>query len=169
MRSILKVIDSISDWMGKTISWLCLALIGVVVYEVIARYVFNAPTVWAYLVVIIIGGFIYVLGWSYVHRYDGHIRVDIIYSQLSPRGRAIVNVICALVFFFPLVIVITIRAVPAMIEAWETGEVMIQTYWYPPSAPYRTMVVVGLCAFALQGLARFVRDLYFIIRNKTYD
>ena len=82
MRATLRVIDSISEWTGKIIRWLCVVLVGVVVYGVILRYVFNSPTMWAYETSIMLGTTIYVLGWAYVHRHGGHIRVEVFYIGL---------------------------------------------------------------------------------------
>ena len=53
--------------------------------------------------------------------------------------------------------------------AWSTNERSLQTYWYPITLPVRTAVFIGLCLFALQGLAQFYRDVYQLVRNKAYD
>ncbi len=102
MRSIIRVIDSISEWTGKTVRWVCLVLVVVVVYEVTARFVFNAPTLWAFETICMLLCTIGALGWAYTHRHHGHVRVDVLYTLLSPRGRAIIDVGGYLIFFFPL-------------------------------------------------------------------
>jgi len=55
------------------------------------------------------------------------------------------------------------------VRAWRINEVMIESYWYPPAAPFRTVIAVGICLLLLQGSAQFVRDLYFVIRRKAID
>jgi len=116
-----------------------------------------------------LGGTIYVIGWAYDHMRKSHIRVDIFYAYLSPRGKAIADVVCAAIFFFPLMAILVKTSISWMLRAWSIGEVMKYTYWYPPAGPYRTVFLVGICLFTLQGLAQFIRDLYFIIRNKALD
>ena len=169
MRTILKVIDSINQRMGSSASWLCLALVLVGTYDAIMRYAFNAPTLWAYETSVMLGGTIYVLGWAYDHLHRSHVRVDIFYARFSPRGKAIMDVIAAAILFFPLMAILVKTSISWMLRAWSMDEVMKYTYWYPPAIPYRTVFAVGICLFALQGLAQFIRDLYFAIRNKALD
>ena len=169
MRTTLRVIDFISAWTGRLISPLCVALVLVLCYEVTVRYAFNAPTMWAHELSMMMGGTIIVLGLAYTHHHDKHVRIDVLYMHLSPRGKAINDIICALIFLFPLLIVLTITAVDWMQFSWKMGEVSIFSHWYPPAGPSRTIVLVGFSLFALQGAARFIRDSYLLIRNKTYD
>ena len=166
MRTVVKTIDSISEWAGKTIRWLCVVLVVVMVYEVIMRYGFGAPTMWAYETCIMLGAAIYGIAWSYTHRHNAHIRVDVFYMRLSPKGKAIVDVAGDLLFLFPLAIILIGISSAWTWRAWLTNEVMAETYWYPPSAPLRTVVTLGFCLFALQGVANFTRNLSLLIRSK---
>ena len=166
MRAILRVIDSISEWTGKAISWLAVALVMVIVYEVVMRYVFNAPTVWAYETSVTLGGTVYVMGWAYVHRHHGHVRVDVVYTRLSSRRKAIIDAICALLFLFPLLYILLDASASFTWHAWSVNERLIVTYWKPPAAPFRTIVMIGLSLLTLQCVAQFIRDLYLLIRNK---
>ena len=151
MRIVVKIIDSISEWTGKTVRWSCLALVLVLCYEVTARYVFNAPTIWAHATSCMVGGTIVVLGWAYTYLHQGHVRVDVFYTHLSPRGKAIVNMICAILFFFPLLAVLIRSSVEWLCFSWSMHEVIIATYWYPSAIPMRMVVFLGLLLFTLQG------------------
>ena len=169
MKKVLKVIDSISEYTGKIFSWACVALILVLSFETIMRYVFNAPTTWAHLVGMMLGGTIVFMGFAYVHLHKGHLRIDVIYIKLSPKKRAVIDVVFALLFLFPLLGVLINTSFQWAVRSWVTGEVRIESWWYPPAAPFRTVMLVGLCIFGLQCFAQFFRDLYFLIRNKPYD
>ena len=169
MRTLVRVIDSLSEWAGKTICWFCVALVMLMTFEVIMRYVFNAPTLWVYETSIMIGTTIYIVAWSYAHRHHSHVRVDVFYIRLSLRGKAIIDVVGDLLLFSPLIIILVYASVDWTWASWLEGEVMPQTGWYPPHAPLRTVVTMALCLFALQGGAQFIRDLYVLIRNKPYD
>lgn len=169
MKKILKVIDSISDYSGRVFGWCSVALILVLTYEVISRYVFNAPTIWAHLVGMMLGGTIVFMGWSYTHLHEKHLRIDVLYTRCSPRRKAIIDVVLCLVFLLPLLGVLINTSISWMWQSWITGEIRTESWWYPPAAPFRTVVVVGLCLFTLQALARFFRDFYLLIRNKPYD
>lgn len=169
MRTLVRVIESISEWTGKAVSWLCLGLVIMLCYEVTARYVFNAPTIWAHCASTMVGGTIAALGWAYVHRHQGHVRVDVFYAHLSPRGKAITDVVCALIFLFPLLIILILAAADWVCFSWSINEVLTVSYWYPPAFPIRTVFFLGVSLFALQGVVQFIRDLYLLIRNKAYD
>jgi TRAP-type mannitol/chloroaromatic compound transport system permease small subunit len=138
-------------------------------YEVLMRHAFDEPQIWATEVPIMFGATIYAMGWAYVHRHNGHIRIDVLYTRLSPRGKAIIDVLGYLLLFAPLIALLFYVSVLLARRAWLLNEVMVESYWYPPAAPLRTAVMVGFFLFTLQGLAQFIRDLYLIIRNKPYD
>jgi len=169
MKSILRFIDSLNSWTGKIIRFLAIALVLIMTYEVFMRYVLNSPTMWAYETVIMIGAGMYALAWGYVHRENAHVRVDLIYARLSARGKALVDALCTLFLFFPLIGLLGWMAFTWMVRAWKIGEKSVETYWYPPISPLRTAVFVGLVLFGLQGLAQFIRDVYLLARNKKYD
>jgi TRAP-type mannitol/chloroaromatic compound transport system permease small subunit len=169
MKAIIKTIDTISEYTGKTALWLCVALILVLTFETTARYVFDAPTNWAYETSWMIGASIAVLGWSYTHRHRGHIRVDVIYSHLSNRGQAAIDVVCSLIFLFPLLGILMYSSFTFMNFAWKMKEKLVESSWMPPSGPIKTVVVVGLFLFTMQCLSQFVRDVYQLIRGKAYD
>ncbi len=169
MRTTLKKVDSVSEWTGRIVCWLCVGLLAVSIYEVSMRYVFNAPTSWAYETLTMLGGTIYVVAWCYVHRYGRHVRVDIFYRLLSQRAKAVIDVTCALLFFFPLLAALTYTSARWMWRAWSINEVMCESYWYPPAGPFRTIVFLGLCLFALQGIVQFIRDLHLLIAGKPYE
>lgn len=166
MRTIARVIDSISEQTGNAVRWASVALVLVLVYEVTARYVFTAPTIWAHQTSCMLGSTFAALGWAYVHRHHGHVRIDVFYMHLSLRGKAIIDVLCAFFLFFPLLFILIYTAADFMWVAWIESEVLIESYWYPPSGPIRTVTLLALSLFALQGVSQFIRDLYFVIRNK---
>jgi len=169
MRTLLKIIDAISEYTGQTVLWLAVALVLVLAFETTARYAFGRPTVWVYETSYMIGATMVVLGWSYVHKHHGHIRVDVFYTRLSPRGRAIIDVVCSLVFLFPLLSILIYSANSSMLFAWKMNEKLPESTWMPPAAPIRAAVLVGISLFSLQCIAQFIRDLYSLVRNKAYD
>ncbi|MBA7571965.1 hypothetical protein ES708_13735 [subsurface metagenome] len=165
----MRFIDSISRYSGWVGGGLCCVLVLIIVYSVIMRYIFNAPTIWGYETVIMLGGTIYALSFAYTHWKHAHVRVDIFYSEVSLRKRAVVDVLGALFAFFPLLAVLVSSSFIQMRGAWLIGEVSTRGYWYPPLAPFRTIVFIGFCLLAFQAAAQFIRDSYFLIRGKAYD
>jgi TRAP-type mannitol/chloroaromatic compound transport system permease small subunit len=169
LKRILKLIDSISTMSGSIGKWFAFLLVLVGAYDTILRHFFNAPTIWAYDSLCMAGGTVYLLGASYVYLHDSHTRVDVIYSLLSTRKKALANVICSVVFFFPLMIIMLKLSIHWAVRAWKINEVMFHSFWYPPAGPYRTIFAIGIFLLVLQGVARFIRDLYFVVRGEPID
>ncbi len=169
MKKILGFVDSVSIWNARIFQWLCVVLILLLSYEVMMRYVFNAPTIWVMQTCMMVGGAIIVMGWSYVHQQKAHVRVDVVYGRLSSRWQSLVNTVGALVFFFPFVGFLLYRAIIQAEYSLRMGERMSETAWYPPVFPMRIVVVVGLSLFLLQGLAQFIRDVQTLVRGESND
>jgi len=169
MRATLRLVDSISEWTAKAVSWLAVALVLVLVFDVVERYVFGGATVWAYETGTMLGATIYVMGWAYIHRMREHIRVDVIYTHLSPRAQLIIDVIGTLLFLLPLLYVMIDTSIYYAVRAWRIEEKLAETFWYPPAGPFRTLVAVGLFLLAFQTVANLIRDFYKLFKNKAYD
>jgi TRAP-type mannitol/chloroaromatic compound transport system permease small subunit len=169
MKTVLHSIDLTSEWTAKIISWLSIALVLVLVFDVVERYVFGGATIWAYETGTMLGGTIYVMGWAFIHRMREHIRVDVFYTRLSPRVQLITDIIGTLIFLLPLLYFLIDTSIYYMLRAWRIDEVLPETFWYPPAFPFRTMVATGLFLFAFQTIANLIRDFYQLITNKAYD
>ncbi|MBB4303529.1 TRAP-type mannitol/chloroaromatic compound transport system permease small subunit [Rhodobium orientis] len=163
------MIDRLSAASGAVGKWFAVLLVLIGTFETISRHFFNAPTIWAYDSMCMAGGAIYLLGASYTYMKDSHTRVDLLYSRCSDRTKALIDVIGAAVFLFPLMIIMFEMSVTWAIRAWRINEVMFNSFWYPPAAPYRTLFAIGLFLLLLQAAAKFARDLYFLVRNETLD
>lgn len=166
LLKLLKFIDWLSEKSGAVGKWFALLLVFIGSFETIARHFFNAPTIWAYDSMCMAGGVIYMLGASYNYKHNAHTRVDLFYMRATPRKQALIDVIGAIFLFFPLMIMMFKLSVTWAVKAWKINEVMFNSFWYPPAAPYRTVFAIGLFLLILQGLARFIRDLYFVIRGE---
>lgn len=169
LKKILKTIDSLSMAAGSVGKWFAFLLVLVGSYDAISRHFFNAPTIWAYDVLCMAGGVTYMLGASFDYLNDAHTRVDVIYGSLSQKSKAVIDIICSIVLFFPLMSVMLVLAVKWAVKAWKIKEVMFTSFWYPPAAPYRTIFAVGILLLILQGIARFVRDIYYLMKGETID
>ncbi|MDY0092316.1 MAG: TRAP transporter small permease subunit [Candidatus Vecturithrix sp.] len=169
LKKILKIIDTCSEYAGSLAKWFAWILVLAGAYDTIARHFFNAPTVWAYDVLCMSGGALYVLGWSYDYLHDSHIRVDLLYRTLSPRKKAFMDLISAVFLFFPLMTMFLVSSAAWAIRAWRINETMTATFWYPPAGPYRTVFAIGIILLMFQGIAKSIRDAYFLIRGESLD
>ncbi len=166
MSRTVRVIDIAAEILGQAAKYLTFVLIGVISYEVFTRYVLGAPTIWAYESIKMSGGVLAVLGFAYVHRHNAHIRVDLLYNKLSPKTQSLIDSVGYFVLFLPLIGALLYASIIYTWEAWIYNEKLMETFWYPPAGPLRTLVSLGLLVLFLEGIARFIRDLY-AVRGKV--
>ena len=168
MRKVLKAVDTISEKSGNIARWFGLLLILVVVYDVVARYIFNAPTIWGYEIAMALGMSLYCWGYAYTESKHGHVRVDVFYIHMSPRARAIVDTIGGFLFFLPVIGLVVFAAWNNMMWSWGVMEKSVEGYWYPPWYPLRTMIFLGFALLLMQGVANLSRSLYQTIKGRAY-
>ena len=171
MKKTLRVIETISQYSGRVFMWFTLALVLLLTMEVFMRYVLNNPTIFSYEISTMLGVTIACGGLAYTHLHNGHVRVDVIWRLLSPRGRAIADIVTAFLFFFPVIFAITYFSAYWTHFSISIGEIMTKTYLYPPAWPVRAMMAFGFFLFIQQGVAKLIRDIYILkgIELKGYD
>jgi len=150
------------------VSWLLVALIAVVMYEVIARYIFNAPTVWYFDMSYMLGGTAYIMGGAYVLYLKRHARVDIIFKNLPTKTQLIIDLVFALIFFFPLFGLLLEFSIQKAYHSWEIRELSSRgVAWQPIFYPFRAIVPIGIALLLLQGIATFIRDLTSLFKGSV--
>ena len=167
IEKIINVIDAVNELSGRWVSWLVLLFTGMLGYEVIARYLFNSPTNWAFDLSYMLGGSYFLLGEAYCLLKRQHVRIDIFYSRFSLRKQAWVDLIFTMIFFFPLWGGLLYALVPHVIMSWEIAETTEGGTWLPPLYPFKTVMPVAIFLFILQGIAEFLRSLLVIVKGST--
>ncbi len=157
MLILEKGINSLNEKVGFYNSFLTIPLILVVVYEVIMRYAFNSPTVWAFEATTLIYGTHYMLGLAFTHKYDGHVAIDILESRLTPKPRTILRIVTNLIFFVPTVGMLAVWSVIYASTSWQNWE-NASTSWAPPLYPFKTLMAIGFILLFLQGIAKLLAD-----------
>jgi len=157
---IIRVIDSISDRIGRLFAWLIIPLVGGLSYEVFARYLFGAPTVWAYDTTYMLYGSHFMLGAGYTLLRKGHIRTDIFYNNFSPRTQGAIDATLYLLFFFPGIIYFLWAGAAEAVHSWTLLERSDASPWRPPLYPFKTVIPVAAFLLLLQGIAEFFKSLH---------
>ena len=160
VSKLFRAIDSVSIWTGKGVAWLLVVLILALTYDTFMRYLFRAPTVWAFDTAYMIGGTIMLMGMAWVTTRREQVRVDILYTRFSPKVRTIVDAVLNICLFFPLYMMLIQKAIPRAIYAYTNGEFSEVGFWRPPLWPYRTMLATALILWVLAALVWVIRDLY---------
>ena len=98
IQRIYNGVGVVSEWAGRIAKWLIVIVIAIVVYDVFMRYVLNAPTSWSWCLSYMLGACFVAVGFAYTYYHQGNVRIDIIYSRFSPKGKLIVDLFFTLVF-----------------------------------------------------------------------
>jgi len=144
MKRIFRVIDSVNEFVGKNSYWLPAALMVIVIIDVVGRYFFRYQTVWGFETCMMLGGLIMILPWGWNELHKRNIRVDVVYIHLSLRKQKIIDVIGNSLTTLPVLIILIPPSFTFMMKAWKIHEVMDQTIWYPPAAPFRMLVFIAI-------------------------
>jgi TRAP-type mannitol/chloroaromatic compound transport system permease small subunit len=161
---LLAFFDATSTRTGKAVSVFSLVSAVIITYEIVVRDFFHRPTVWVAEGTVFACGLVYLLGGAWTLLEDKHVRVDVLYVRLSPRGKAIVD--CLTYFCFALYIVVMIWAASRYtVESIRLGETTM-TPWDPPIWPMKIAMLLALTLLFFQGSVKFVRDLHLAITGR---
>ena len=160
MLKAIALLDSISLWSGRIIAWLIIPMVLSLVYEVVARYIFDAPTEWAYDMTFMLYGSFFMIGSAYTLFKKGHIRTDSYYGTWSPRTQGWVDTICYLVFFFPPLIAFLVVGWDYFLRSFMQGERIVTSPWMPIVYPFKLAIPVATALLLLQGLSEFMKSVW---------
>src|SRR5699024_6072345 len=160
---IIKTITSALDFpgilIGRIAAWLIIPMVAALVYEVISRYFFDSPTIWAYDITYMLYGSIFMLGAAYALAKDAHVRADIIYGYLPMRWQGAIDALFYLCLYFPTMAIFTYLTYKYALDSWKMGETIPTSPWMPIIYPYKTVMPVAGALLFIQGLSQFIKSL----------
>ena len=159
MKTLLSVIDRISQMLGRISELVVVLLIASMLYEVVARYVFGAPTLWAFDIAYMSTGALFVLGAAQTLREDAHVRIDVLSSRFPPRLRGAIDGVAFLFLLCPIFAMLARIAGQKAWRAFLNGEVETVSPWAPLMWPFYSVLTLGLAVLALQLAAQGIRAL----------
>ncbi len=159
MRTI-EIIDSISIWSGKIVAWTILPMVASLVYEVICRYFFNAPTVWASDFSTILYGAFFMLGSAYTLQRQQHIRTDFLYANWSTRTKGIVDSVLYITLYFPGMGIFLWLSWTYALRSTMLQERIISSPWMPYIWPLKLCIPAAVLLLMIQGVSELIKSLY---------
>ena len=157
MQKFLLFVDKISTTVGQAFSFLIILLTLHVSWEVFSRYVLDAPRAWAFDVMIMMYGTLFMMAGAYTLAQNSHVRGDVIYGFLTPRTQAIFDLTLYILFFLPGVIALTYAGYFFAAESWAIRESSNITYEGPPYYPFKTVIPVAGGLLLMQGIVEIIR------------
>jgi len=157
---VVRAIDRFTDTTGTWIAWLNIPLVLAVSYEVVARYGFNAPTIWAYDVSFMLYATIFMLGAAYALHKGAHIRTDFFFEKWSIRTRGVIDSVAYIVFFFPALAVFLYVSGAEGWYSFEIGETSEQSPWRPILWPFKMVIPLTCLLLMIQGVSETIKSVY---------
>lgn len=161
MRWIIRTIDTMNEWIGRIFCLLLVPLTCITVFEVFMRYIMKKPTIWAWDLNIIIFAVITFIGGGYTLLTKGHVTVDVFTLYMTPRKRAIIDIITSIFFFFGIGVLL-FYGYEMFLMSWKVKETF-PTIWAPPFYPMKFMVPLGCVLLLLQGLSELMKNVYIAL------
>ena len=157
MQKLLLTVDKISTFVGQAFSWLIVTLTLLISWEVFSRYVMERPHAWAFDVMIMMYGTLFMMAGAYTLSKNGHVRGDVLYGFFPPRLQAGLDLVLYIAFFVPGVIALVWAGYRYAGESWAINEHSNITADGPPIYPFKTVIPVAGAVLLLQGVVEIIR------------
>ena len=161
LRQLARRIDAAQDRLGRGVSWIMLLMVLVVFFDVVLRYAFSKSAVWLQELEWHLFGVVYLVGAAYTMLYDEHVRVDIVYSRFSSRGKAWVDFILYLVFFYPSAIMIVWTTWPFVASSYRVMEGSPDPGGIPLRFVLKSVIIVGFVLLIIQAFSQTVKNFFW--------
>ena len=158
LAKLSKAIDTFNIKQGEVSSLLALPLLLVVVYEVIMRYAFNAPTTWGFEATTFLYGVHYMLGLAYCDVYSGHVGWTSSPHVCRMKPQGVIGVLTNLIFFMPVMVLMTIASWKYALTSI-AGRELNATSWAPPVYPIKTLMAISFSFLLIQGFSNLIHNI----------
>jgi TRAP-type mannitol/chloroaromatic compound transport system permease small subunit len=153
LKRIANTIDTISEYVGRAISWVALALVVLVFVCVVLRYAFKTSFVWMQELQWWFFSYVFLIGAGYTLLHDAHVRVDIIYQRLGFKGKAWINLIGTVVFLIPGCLLVILTSWNFVLSSYRVMEGSLDPGGLPYMFLVKAAIPVGFVLLLMQGLS----------------
>ena len=157
MKAYINFADQFVVWVGRSFAWGIFILTAAVMYEVIMRYFFNAPTLWAFDFTIQMYGAVFMMGGASAMSTKTHVKADMYYNRLSEKGQAILDLALFICFYAPGVFALTYAGYFYAKKAW----IVHETSW---NSPAQIQVYFSKSLIPIAGLLLLIIGISEIFR-----
>ena len=169
MSSTIRNIDKWSKWIGNVVCWITMPLMIAMVYDVLARKLFLAPTMWAYDMSRFLYGALFMLGAGYALSRGVHIRADFLYRNFKVKTQGLIDFWLYLLFYFPGLLFFFYMTTGFVLESIKRGERGMDTAWMPYMWPIKACLWFGILFLLIQGISEVLKSYYAAKKGKWPD
>jgi TRAP-type mannitol/chloroaromatic compound transport system permease small subunit len=157
IKLYVRYVDAVNRVLGNVVMFLALAIMGVLLFASLTRYVFNVPFVWIIETAQFLMAAYYILGGGYSMQLDAHVRMDVLYERWRPRTRAFVDSITSFFLIFYLVVMMQ-GGLASSLYSLKYNQTNYSA-WAPPMAPIKIIMTVGIALMLLQAISILFKDI----------
>ena len=157
MQKLLLAIDKVSTVVGQTFSWFIMALTLMISWEVFSRYALDNPHPWAFDVMIMMYGTVFMMAGAYTLSKNGHVRGDVLYGFFPPRLQASIDLTLYILFFVPGVFALAWAGYNFAAESFAINEHSNVTADGPPVYPFKMILPLAGAFLLVQGVVEIIR------------
>jgi len=158
-RSCISIINSLNEWIGKSISWLTLLMVITTFIIVVLRYAFDLGWVALQESVTYMHAIIFMMGAAYTLKHDGHVRVDIFYQRCSDKTKAWIDCLGTLLLLMPVTGFIIWSSWDYVSDSWSIKESSRNSGGLPGVYLLKTTIIIMAVLLILQSIALFLQNL----------
>ncbi len=166
MAKTIVSIDKFNKIIGNIVCWITIPLILGMVYEVLARKLFLAPTIWAYDMSRFLYGALFMLGAGYALSKGVHIRADFLYRNFKTKTQGKIDFWLYLLFYFPGLIVFLYMTTIFVQESIMRNERGMDTTWMPYMWPIKSCLWFGIIFLLVQGVSELFKSYYAMTKGR---
>lgn len=167
--AVIRGIDRFTDLSGRLVALSMLFLMAIICYEVVMRYFFRAPTVWAFEASFMVNGSAFMLGCGYALLKGAHVRTDIFWEGYSERRKGVIDLFSYLVLFFPTMVYLMIVGIDGALHSYSVGERSQESVWRATMWPFRAVIPAMALLFMVQGISEALKCLYQIRFGREFQ
>ncbi|MFQ5893411.1 MAG: TRAP transporter small permease subunit [Nitrospinota bacterium] len=164
-----RFIDGLNERIGRAVSWLTLAIVCITAWDVTLRYLFRKGSVALQELEWHLFGPVFLLAAGYTLLHDEHVRVDIFYSRLSPKMKALIDLVGSLLFVIPLCVLLIWTSWGFVAASWRAGEESPDPGGLPARYLLKAVIPLGFLFIGLQALAMAIKSLYILLDLEGAD
>jgi len=168
IKRYIQLIDSINERIGNAIAWLTLLLVLVVCFDVVTRYVFKFSSVGVQELEWHLFAVIFLMGAAYTLKHEKHVRVDIIFSRLTEKKQALINLIGAGLFLIPFCLLMINSSIDFVWNSFIIGESSPDPGGLPARFILKAVLPVSFVFILLQGISVFFKSI-LILTGKSMN
>lgn len=161
MQIVEHTLRPLNELLGRAVAWLSVPMVLGTFVVVVLRYVFGLGWIWMQEAVMWMHAALFMLASAYTLNRDAHVRVDVFYARMTPRGKALVNACGTVLFLLPMAAFLAVESFEYVQVSWAIREGSREAGGLPyPFVPLlKTLIPLTAVTLMLQGVAQLLASL----------